>query len=265
VPALNATTGASSGVCIGGNITLSNTSTIPSGGSAVWTSLNNRASVNATSGFVSCGSAGTASIKYTVTNMNGCSNSTTTAVVINSLPSVPSISYAVGTVNPQKGTGGAFCANKTFTVVGTPSSGVWSSTGALTVGASSGVVNTSSSAGAATLTYTYTDVNGCSNSRTIAGTVAACAARGVNNGQLTMDNGQFTMYPNPAKSFISLSVNSLMGAGSIIVTDLYGKQVKAQSLSMGTNTIDVSSFAKGIYFVTMITNEGKTTKKLVVE
>ena len=253
---VNATTNATA-FCKGTQTTLTDTSAVAGG---VWSSLNNRASINATTGVATANNAGAAVFQYTKGAIKN-----KYYVTVNSLPNVPSISYAVGTVNPQKGAGGAFCANKTFTVVGTPSSGVWSSTGALTVGASSGVVNTSSSAGAATLTYTYTNANGCSNSRTIAGTVAACAARGVNNGQLTMDNGQFTMYPNPAKSFISLSVNSLMGAGSIIVTDLYGKQVKAQSLSMGTNTIDVSSFAKGIYFVTMITNEGKTTKKLVVE
>jgi hypothetical protein len=73
------------------------------------------------------------------------------------------------------------------------------------------------------------------------------------------------MYPNPAKSFISLNVKALIGAGSIVVTDLYGKQVRTQALSMGNNTMDVSSFAKGIYFVSTITSEGKTTQKLVVE
>jgi hypothetical protein len=131
-----------------------------------------------------------------------------------------------------------------------------------------GVINTGNIAGTGTLTYTFTNANGCSNSRTINGNVATCVLRGVNGGnnvQLTMDNGNWTIYPNPARSVISLNVNSLIGAGSIVVTDLYGKQVKVQSLSMGTNTIDVSSFAKGMYFVSTITSEGKTTKKLVVE
>jgi hypothetical protein len=73
------------------------------------------------------------------------------------------------------------------------------------------------------------------------------------------------MYPNPAKSFISLSVNTLIGAGSIVVTDLYGKQVKTQALSMGNNTMDIATLAKGMYMVSVITKEGKTTQKLVVE
>jgi hypothetical protein len=98
------------------------------------------------------------------------------------------------------------------------------------------------------------------------GNIVACAARGINgatNEQQETRN-EFTMYPNPAKSFISLNVKTLIGAGSIVVTDLYGKQIKTQSLSLGINTMDVSRLSKGMYFVSTITSEGKTTKKLVV-
>ncbi|MFY7965299.1 MAG: T9SS type A sorting domain-containing protein [Chitinophagaceae bacterium] len=41
--------------------------------------------------------------------------------------------------------------------------------------------------------------------------------------------------------------------------------MKTQSLSMGSNTIDVSSFAKGMYSVSIITEQGKETKKIIVE
>ena len=76
---------------------------------------------------------------------------------------------------------------------------------------------------------------------------------------------EFTVYPNPAKTFISLNIETLVGAGQIVVTNLYGKQVKTQSLSMGTNTIDVANFSKGMYFISVITSDSKTTKKLIVE
>jgi hypothetical protein len=265
---MSATTGATA-VCVGSTIALSNSSSIPSGGTGVWTSFNNRATVNSATGVVTGASAGVGIIIYTVTSAVGCTNSTSYNVTSNSLPGVPFIGYAPGTINPQTGaTGGAFCANRTFTVVGTPSGGVWSKTGVISVTSPAGVVNTGSVAGAASLTYTYTDANGCSNFRSLVSNVMVCASRGVNganNVQLTMENSQWTMYPNPAKSFISLNVNSLVGAGSIVVTDLYGKQIKTQTLSMGINTIDVSRLSKGMYFVSTITNEGKTTKKLVVE
>jgi Secretion system C-terminal sorting domain len=266
LPALNNTI-VSGSVCVNSNLGLVNMTTIPSGGTSVWTSLNNRASVNASSGVVTCGSVGTASIKYTITNMNGCSNSITTPIVINSLPNVPSIGYTTGTVNPQTGPAGSYCNNRTFTLVGNPTGGVWSTTNAAVVTVTSAGLTKTIGVGTGSILYTYTDANGCSNSRATVGIVAACATRGVNgieNGKLKMEN-EFTMYPNPAKTFISLNVKTLIGSGSIVITDLYGKQIKTQTLSMGMNTIDVSRLSKGIYFVSTITNEGKVTKKLVVE
>ena len=78
-------------------------------------------------------------------------------------------------------------------------------------------------------------------------------------------NADFAIFPNPAHSSINLNIKTLIGAGNIMVTDLYGKQVKTQALSMGSNNVDVSSLSKGFYLVSIITSEGKTTKKLVVE
>ena len=47
---------------------------------------------------------------------------------------------------------------------------------------------------------------------------------------------------------------------------LYQSQTnKTQPLSMGINTVDVSRLSKGMYLISTITNEEKTTKKLVVE
>ena len=73
------------------------------------------------------------------------------------------------------------------------------------------------------------------------------------------------IYPNPARTSVSLLIDKLIGSGQIIITNLYGKQVKTQPLSMGNNSINISTLAKGMYFISTITNEGKTTKKLVVE
>ena len=268
IPTMVATTGPTA-VCAGSTITLTNSTSIPSGGTGVWTTgYTSQVSVGATTGIVSALNAGNVVIKYTVTSAVGCTNFTNYNVTINAIPGVPSITYAPGTVgNPQAGAPtGSFCANRTFTVVGTPSGGVWSKTGPITVTTPAGLVTTGSVAGSGSIKYTYTDANGCSNSRTMVGSVYVCAARGIanTNDPLTISN-DFTMYPNPAKGFINLNVETLIGAGSIVVTDLYGKAVKTQSLSMGTNNININKLAAGMYFVSVITTEGKTTKKLVVE
>jgi hypothetical protein len=98
------------------------------------------------------------------------------------------------------------------------------------------------------------------------GTGFVCAARGINNvnSRMSTDN-DFTIYPNPANSFINLNVENVIGNGSIVITDLYGKQIKKQALSMGTNIIDIAKLPKGLYFVSTITSIGKNTKKLIVE
>ena len=250
-------------VCKGLTTALATTST---GG--VWGSLNTFANISS-GGVVTGLSAGAASIRYTVTNASGCSAYAAATVTVNAIPNLPSIAYAVGTVNPQYGPGGTFCAGKTFTVVGSPSGGSWSSSNnaVITVTGGGGVVNTIAP-GSAILTYTYTNGSGCSNSRSISGTVATCASRGI-NGQSSMANDllttDFTIYPNPATTSVSLQMETLVGFGQIVITDLYGKQVKTQPLSMGNNAINIASLAKGMYFISTITNEGKTTKKLIVE
>ena len=256
-------------VCVGATVQLSNASQ-----NGIWSSLNNRASVNA-NGLLTGLNGGEypASIKYTVTNANGCSAFVSYAVTVNAIPNVPTITYAPGTPNPQAGApAGSFCVGKVFTVVGTPNipAGAWSATGFASI--TSGGVVTINAVGVGSIKYTYTNVNGCSNSRTMSGNGFTCAARGaISNEQLAIGNEQlaisneFSMYPNPAKSLININVETLIGKGSIVVTDLYGKAVKTQNLSMGTNTVDIANLAKGFYLVSMITSEGKTIKKLVVE
>lgn len=244
----------SSSICVGANSTYTTTST---GG--VWSTAG-RATING-SGSATGTSAGATSIKYTIINSDGCSASSSLAVTVNAQPAVPSIAYAPGTVSPQ-GSGG-YCANRTFTIVGNPTGGTWSKTGVISI-TSGGVVSTGPSAGPMSVTYTVTNANGCTNSRTIAGNVVICPARGVMNTTIASDNN-FTMYPNPANSIVKIQINKLVGEGQIIVTDALGKQVIAQPLSMGTNNLDVTKLSKGFYLVTVVTTEGRITKKLIKE
>jgi hypothetical protein len=79
------------------------------------------------------------------------------------------IQYADKNVQPQRGAKGYFCANQIFKVVGTPSGGVWSKTGVISV-TEDGLVDTGSISGAATLTYTTKD--GCIG--TISSNVVIC-------------------------------------------------------------------------------------------
>lgn len=253
---LPAITGSNS-ICVGVPVTLSNA---VSGG--IWTSTAGRASISFT-GVITGTSQGTAIIKYTITS-GSCAGSVSKSITVNALPAMPSIAYAPNTPSPQTTSIGgvvSICKNRTFTLLGNPTGGVWSKTGNITI-SNSGVVNTGNIAGAASITYSVNS-NGCNSSRTINANIVACASKAISS--IPSINNSFTIYPTPTHNVVNIKADKLIGSGTIVVTDLYGKQLKVQPLSLGTNTIDVSRFAKGMYMVTIITEQGKKTEKVVVE
>lgn len=257
IPAIAPITGPSS-LCVGSSAMLMNAT---AGG--VWSSILDRATINA-AGNITGTSAGIATIRYTVSNAFGCSNFVSYNVAVNPAPLTPNIAYAPGTSISFIRSGANFCRNRTFTVLGSPAGGVWSATGVVTV-SPGGVVNTGLTIGSGAVRYTYTNpATGCNSYREISGSVVACVPRGVSSEQ-SIVNSQWSLFPNPAHSVIHLKIESLVGAGSIVLTDLYGKQVKEQSLSLGINTIDVSNLAKGMYLVSVIANNQKQTQKIIVE
>jgi phage-related protein len=55
----------------------------------------------------------------------------------------------------------------------------------------------------------------------------------------------------------SLQVDKLVGSGTIVVTDLYGKQIKNQAFSMGNNTIDISNLQIDFTWFQQLQNKKK--------
>jgi hypothetical protein len=70
---------------------------------------------------------------------------------------------------------------------------------------------------------------------------------------------------NSRDTFANDNAEFAEAGGRIVLTDMYGKTVKTQMLSLGTNTIDINNLSKGFYLVNIITIDGKKTKKLIVE
>ncbi len=258
-------------VCVGSNITLQNATVSTS--VFKWQSIAGRATIS-NAGVVTGTSAGTAKLQYIANGFyDGCGRSAFYNVTVKPMPAVPTMAFAPGTsrglVMGSNSGNPVICHNKTFTLIGTPSGGAWSTANGYMSITSGGVVTTHYPGvdGLGSVKYTHTDSNGCSNSRTANAYIALCLIfKGINaNSQQSIDSRQLTIYPNPTHSIINLKIDKLIGAGTIAITDLYGKQVKQQPLSMGVNTIDVSSFAKGMYLVSIITETGKQTQKVVVE
>lgn len=98
-------------------------------------------------------SVGSQTISYDYTDGNGCSNSTTTSITVNTLPMVDAGSYP------------SVCETEAdVALAGTPAGGTFSG-----VGVSGN--NFDPSVGTQTVTYSYTDGNGCSNTADVSITV----------------------------------------------------------------------------------------------
>jgi gliding motility-associated-like protein len=122
----------------------------PAGGTFSGTGVSGNSFNPATAG------AGTHTITYTYTNANGCTNTGTTTIIVNPLPVVTAGTYT------------SLCEDGTsITLVGTPAGGTFSGPGV--TGSSFNPVT--AGVGTHTITYSYTDGNGCSNTATTTITV----------------------------------------------------------------------------------------------
>jgi len=72
---------------------------------------------------------------------------------------------------------------------------------------------------------------------------------------------QFTLQPNPTSSQFSIQLNESLQLEKINMYNNLGQIIKEDI----NKTIDVSKLSKGVYFVEVITNKGKATKKVIVD
>ncbi len=261
-----------SNVCKGQSIVLENSTIVPGNFNYQWLSLNTRASVNQ-AGLVTGLSAGAAIIRYQLNYSNpafgSCSTGINRDVNVLALPLVPSISVVVKPVLVSGTT--SICLYKSFVLKGSIAGGIWTSTGSLSVNGN-GVV-TPSAPGAGTVTYTIYNISGCSSSKTIAYNVLPCelfskTALPVQPNKMLHTQSLYSriiLYPNPAHTQVYFNVNTIAGKGSFILTDAHGKELQKGLFNTGLNSVNIRSYASGIYFVTFQTMKGSQTERLIIE
>ena len=74
---------------------------------------------------------------------------------------------------------------------------------------------------------------------------------------------EFALYPNPAKSFVTLEFEALKENTLLQILDINGRRVRTLDLKAGVETlrIDLGDLPKGVYTIMV----GNATKKLIVE
>ena len=73
------------------------------------------------------------------------------------------------------------------------------------------------------------------------------------------------LYPNPANSYITLSLPTTQSGGTAAITNLLGQTLKTVRVSAGNNTISVAELPPGVYFITVKTAAGTETRKIIKE
>lgn len=73
----------------------------------------------------------------------------------------------------------------------------------------------------------------------------------------------FTLYPNPAESFLNISSKNNIELSSICIYDILGKLILAVPDAKGEITIDVSNLAAGSYFIKLNSNIGSTSSQFI--
>jgi hypothetical protein len=71
-----------------------------------------------------------------------------------------------------------------------------------------------------------------------------------------------TIYPNPASNHIEVS--SQYTIHEIAITDIRGMRLMSQTVMSQSFRMSLADYPAGIYFVTVITDEGKDTRKIIV-
>lgn len=189
-------------------------------------------------------SVGTQTITYVFTDANGCSNSIDEDFAVNSLP-VVALTLTVDQLcvyNSAITLGGASPAGGTFS--GT------SVTGSSFDPATAGL-------GSHTITYMFTDANGCMNSDTDAMTVDAC---------LSIDEANkavISVYPNPSSGLFEVA--GLTGTSSVKIVDAQGRAIAFNMVSVSNSqvSIDISIMPNGIYLLSVENAESTSIIRLV--
>ncbi|MCT4581845.1 MAG: T9SS type A sorting domain-containing protein [Flavobacteriales bacterium] len=76
------------------------------------------------------------------------------------------------------------------------------------------------------------------------------------------DQNQILLYPNPAKDYVNIQLDSNAGFKLI---DLYGKLVKQQILTQGTNQVSIQDLPRGVYVGIIETEETYKELKLIIQ
>ena len=221
---------------------------------------------------IQIGTAGIYSITLMVTNPSGTASTTQT---LNVAPCAPTPSFSIptticwtdpvtvhtfstvnGTANPPGVTGGI-----TYTWSVLPTTGISVSPNYFTPNLKVTITNTN------VTSYTVTlKAKNASATSTLSQVIIADQCTGIAEKGMLSEN--LVVFPNPAHEQINIVLPASVDTYKIRLTNILGSVVfeeKTLKNSKETSVINLAGKSKGVYFLTVESNNEKVTKKIVVE
>lgn len=81
----------------------------------------------------------------------------------------------------------------------------------------------------------------------------------------TFESQVFSVWPNPAKEQLNISLASGADNASVTMYDIQGRKVLEKELTDVENTLNVQNLAKGVYIVNVLNAGNNETKKIIIE
>ncbi len=149
------------------------------------------------------------------------------------------------------------CANVgTITLSNSTAGGVWSASGPVSIGASTGVV-TGITAGMANISYTVT-ISGCSTVVGFPVMVVVCSSD--ETSPYLSIGGELIVYPNPAGDVLNIKTSNKIK--SVVIMNLIEQIVYDHTYDTGKVSVNISNLPKGLYLVRI---NGTEVRKFVKE
>lgn len=194
----------------------------------------------------------TASNTYldTIPNSKGCDSVITIHLTINPLPSV---SFTLPANDDT-----VCLLDNSFALSGaTPAGGSYSGSGV-----SAGQFDPPTAGiGLHTVYYTYTDSNTCTTTDSASINVELCT--GITASASAAP--QLSLFPNPASSFVTITMDETLLGGTAAIYDITGKKMTTVQLKTVNSKLETENYSNGIYLVTIENEKGRTTKKLIIQ
>lgn len=84
---------------------------------------------------------------------------------------------------------------------------------------------------------------------------------GINENSL---ENEFTIYPNPASSILTIKSESGLGRSTISITDVLGKTIlETKNDNLYNHTLNIEALSSGVYFLNIRSEKGQSVKKFV--